>query len=117
MRNVCAQLALFLISEFTLGLPVPAQWGQAHLERRERLGELKKNLDLSQGQLEFEYNRYLGWPGQAPSYKIGQRLWEQIRDEYAATEGDSFSKAFLHLSSTAGLSRSGHLEARATAGC
>ena len=29
----------------------------------------------------FEVNRYLGWPGQAPSYKVGQRIWEQIRDE------------------------------------
>ena len=27
---------------------------------------------------------YLGWAGQAPSYKIGQRIWEQLRDEAAA---------------------------------
>ena len=23
----------------------------------------------------FEVNRYLGWPGQAPSYKVGERIW------------------------------------------
>ena len=34
--------------------------------------------------IRFECNRYLGWPGQAPSYKIGQRLWEQTRDAAAA---------------------------------
>ena len=28
----------------------------------------------------FELHRYLGWPGQAPSYRIGQRVWEQLRD-------------------------------------
>jgi uncharacterized protein (DUF885 family) len=30
--------------------------------------------------LRFELDRYLGWPGQAPSYAIGQRIWQQIRD-------------------------------------
>lgn len=45
---------------------------------------LKANLDLSPGQLRFEFLRYLGWPGQAPSYKVGQRIWEQLRDEARA---------------------------------
>ena len=31
--------------------------------------------------LQFELDRYLGWPGQAPSYAIGQRIWRQLRDE------------------------------------
>ena len=35
----------------------------------------------------FEVNRYLGWPGQAPSYKVGQRIWEQLRDEWVAANG------------------------------
>ena len=34
--------------------------------------------------LRFELDRYLGWPGQAPSYAIGQRLWQQLRDEMLA---------------------------------
>ncbi len=34
--------------------------------------------------LRFELNRYLGWPGQAPSYKIGQRLWESYRADAEA---------------------------------
>ncbi|MEO6082516.1 MAG: DUF885 domain-containing protein, partial [Umezawaea sp.] len=42
-----------------------------------------------------EIDRYLGWPGQAPSYKIGQRIWEQLRDEYRRREGAAFDiKAF-----------------------
>lgn len=28
----------------------------------------------------FELDRYLGWPGQAPSYAVGQRVWEQLRE-------------------------------------
>ncbi|WP_396921240.1 DUF885 domain-containing protein [Mycolicibacterium sp.] len=31
--------------------------------------------------LRFELDRYLGWPGQAPSYAVGQRFWQQLRDE------------------------------------
>lgn len=31
--------------------------------------------------LQFELDRYLGWPGQAPSYAVGQRFWQQLRDE------------------------------------
>ncbi len=49
---------------------------------------LKQNLDIPQGQLDFEFNRYLGWYGQAPSYKVGQRIWEQLRDE-ALARGES----------------------------
>lgn len=31
--------------------------------------------------LQFELDRYLGWPGQAPSYAIGARIWQQLRAE------------------------------------
>ena len=46
--------------------------------------------------LRFELNRYLGWPGQAPSYKIGERLWLQLRDEAPRREGDAFELKDFH---------------------
>ncbi|NUO34003.1 MAG: DUF885 domain-containing protein [Dermatophilaceae bacterium] len=46
--------------------------------------------------LRFELNRYLGWPGQAPSYKIGERLWLQLRDEVREREGDAFDLKAFH---------------------
>ncbi|MDQ1581649.1 MAG: hypothetical protein QOD05_2424 [Microbacteriaceae bacterium] len=56
---------------------------------------LAKNVNMNASFVRFEVNRYLGWPGQAPSYKIGQRIWEQLRDEYARREGAAFDiKAF-----------------------
>ncbi|HWU46001.1 MAG TPA: DUF885 domain-containing protein [Humibacter sp.] len=56
---------------------------------------LRRNVNMNEGFVRFEVNRYLGWPGQAPAYKIGQRIWEQIRDEYQRREGDAFDiKAF-----------------------
>jgi uncharacterized protein (DUF885 family) len=54
------------------------------------------NVHMSPEFVRFEVNRYLGWPGQAPSYKVGQRIWEQIRDEYKAREGAAFSPKDFH---------------------
>ncbi len=45
------------------------------------LAFMLKNVNMSEEFVRFEVNRYLGWPGQAPSYKVGQRIWEQVRDE------------------------------------
>ena len=56
---------------------------------------LRRNVNMPDEFVQFEVNRYLGWPGQAPSYKVGQRIWEQLRDDVAVREGDNFSiKAF-----------------------
>ncbi|MGX5680435.1 DUF885 domain-containing protein [Schumannella luteola] len=55
-----------------------------------------KNVNMSKEFVRFEVNRYFGWPGQAPSYKVGQRIWEQIRDAYKAAEGPDFSIKEFH---------------------
>lgn len=70
-----------------LELEMPARWGSGSWTPEKGYGFLKQNLDISEGQLQFEFARYLGWPGQAPSYKVGQRLWEQIRAELEARPG------------------------------
>ncbi|MBC7402806.1 MAG: DUF885 domain-containing protein [Microbacteriaceae bacterium] len=59
-------------------------------------GFLGANVNMSPEFVRFEVNRYLGWPGQAPSYKIGQRIWEQLRDETARREGASFDIREFH---------------------
>ena len=46
--------------------------------------------------LRFEHLRYLGWPGQAPSYKVGERLWLALRDDVRAAEGDAFDLKAFH---------------------
>ncbi|MBC7442039.1 MAG: DUF885 domain-containing protein, partial [Ramlibacter sp.] len=57
---------------------------------------LGQNVNMNASFVRFEVNRYLGWPGQAPSYKVGQRIWEELRDTYAAREGDGFSIKEFH---------------------
>ena len=51
---------------------------------------------MNDGFIRFEVNRYLGWPGQAPSYKVGQRIWEDLRDETRRREGDAFDIRAFH---------------------
>ena len=57
---------------------------------------LGRNVNMNASFVKFEVNRYLGWPGQAPSYKVGQRIWEQLRDRYREREGDAFSIKEFH---------------------
>ncbi|GAA0995098.1 DUF885 domain-containing protein [Subtercola frigoramans] len=57
---------------------------------------LRANVNMNDGFIRFEVNRYLGWPGQAPSYKVGQRIWEQARDDFQRREGSAFSMREFH---------------------
>ncbi|WP_253770005.1 DUF885 domain-containing protein [Goodfellowiella coeruleoviolacea] len=43
-----------------------------------------------------EIDRYLGWPGQAPSYKLGERLWLAARDEARQRKGADFDLRAFH---------------------
>ncbi|GAB47137.1 DUF885 domain-containing protein [Mobilicoccus pelagius] len=57
---------------------------------------LRSHVSLEDSMLRFELARYLGWPGQAPSYKIGERMWLQLRDEVARAQGADFSLTDFH---------------------
>ncbi|MDR1386451.1 MAG: DUF885 domain-containing protein [Propionibacteriaceae bacterium] len=67
-----------------LGLPFPDGSGVSW-DRHNAWAFLRANSNMGQPSLRFELNRYLGWPGQAPSYKIGQRLWQSLRDTALAS--------------------------------
>ncbi len=43
-----------------------------------------------------EIDRYLGWPAQAISYKIGQREWVAARDNARSSEGAAFDLKAWH---------------------
>jgi uncharacterized protein (DUF885 family) len=59
------------------------------------LAFMRANVNMNDQFIRFEVNRYLGWPGQAPSYKVGQRIWEQLRDAVKTRDGADFDiKAF-----------------------
>ena len=57
---------------------------------------MSENVNMSPEFINFEVHRYFGWPGQAPSYKIGQRIWEQIRDEAKEKAGANWDIKKFH---------------------
>lgn len=79
-----------------LGKPAFAQYGGGTWDYDKAWLLLRDNVNMEEASLRFELNRYVGWPGQAPSYKVGQRLWEQIRSDAATAAGNEFSLRDFH---------------------
>lgn len=57
---------------------------------------LRGHTRVDEEVLRFEWKRYLGWPGQAPSYKVGERIWLQARDEAKQRKGSDFDLKAFH---------------------
>ncbi|MBO0871721.1 MAG: DUF885 domain-containing protein, partial [Micromonosporaceae bacterium] len=57
---------------------------------------LRAHCRVEEEVLRFELNRYLGWPGQAPSYKVGERIWLQARAEAKQRKGADFDLTAFH---------------------
>ena len=101
MQRMRAARVVFDIG-YHCGFDAPESEGGGAWTPEKGYAFLAKHLMISEGQRRFEFTRYLGWPGQAPAYKVGQRIWEQIRAEHEQAEGADFDlKAFhtraLHL--------------------
>lgn len=82
-----------------LGLPAPEQYGGGTWDADKGWALLRDNIHMPESFIRFEWMRYLGWPGQAPSYLVGQRLWQQTRDHAAlaaTARGESFDLRGFH---------------------
>ena len=84
-----------------LGLTIPVDnpygWRPGEVWDAARVLEfMRAHSRMADGQLGFEVNRYLGWPGQAPSYKVGERIWLQARDQVKANKGLGFDLKDFH---------------------
>ncbi|HCG47024.1 DUF885 domain-containing protein [Corynebacterium flavescens] len=55
------------------------KWDKSHVKTF-----MRENTAMDDANLNFEVTRYLGWPGQAPSYALGERLWQNTRDSAVA---------------------------------
>ena len=78
------------------GFEAPAEVGGGEWTYDKAWTYLTSHANEGEAWLRFELDRYLGWPGQAPAYKIGERLWMQLRDQVREREGDSFSLKDFH---------------------
>ncbi len=57
---------------------------------------LRAHSSRGEERLRLGMNRFLGWPGQAPSYKLGERIWLQARDEARERAAGAFSLKDFH---------------------
>ncbi len=57
---------------------------------------LMANCSSDEPTLRFELDRYLGWPGQAPAYKVGERIWLEAREDARRRNGGRFSLRQFH---------------------
>jgi uncharacterized protein (DUF885 family) len=85
-----------VVLDIGVHLSKPRLDGQGEWDAAYALEFMRHNVNMSDEFIQFEVNRYLGWPGQAPSYKVGQRIWEGLRDEVAEREGADFSIKEFH---------------------
>ena len=77
-------------------LPAPDEVGGGQWTYEKARQYFEAHTSLSESTRRFELDRYLGWPGQAPSYKIGERLWLSAREQVRASEGAAFSLNAFH---------------------
>ena len=78
------------------GFEAPAEVGGGAWTYDKAWAFLSAHADMAEGFLRFELDRYLGWPGQAPSYSIGERLWLSLREETRRREGAAFDLKAFH---------------------
>ncbi|GAA1480663.1 DUF885 domain-containing protein [Gordonia sinesedis] len=75
-------------------LPAPASMGGGMWDADTAWRFLTESVAMDRAVLRFELDRYLGWPGQAPSYALGQRVWEHTRDAALAAHPEWSLKDF-----------------------
>ncbi|MGJ7440248.1 DUF885 domain-containing protein [Aquipuribacter sp. MA13-6] len=78
------------------GFEAPASAGGGSWTYDKAWAYLSANVPEPEATLRFELDRYLGHPGQAPSYKVGERVWLQLREEAQAREGAGFDLVAWH---------------------
>jgi uncharacterized protein (DUF885 family) len=78
------------------GFEAPAEVGGGQWTYGKAWQFLRAHANMAEDFLRFELDRYLGWPGQAPAYKIGERLWLQLREQVRIREGEAFDIRAFH---------------------
>ncbi len=63
---------------------------------RQRSIDFLRSAGLSETDAVIETDRYIAWPGQALTYKIGQREIERLRAELTARDGSEFDLRAFH---------------------
>ncbi|MQA26267.1 MAG: DUF885 family protein [Micromonosporaceae bacterium] len=103
MGMLCAQgfRATRVIIDIGMHLELPIPHGAGFHDGERWTPELGWEFLLAHGrmpveELRYELDRYLGWPGQAPAYKVGERIWLQARADAERRGGTDFDLREFH---------------------
>ena len=83
------------------GFTAPAEVGGGDWTFEKALTYFNAHVAMDKDVARFEVTRYFGWPGQAPSYKIGQKVWTDIRNAIEVQEGTDFDLTAFHAEALA----------------
>ncbi|GAA2180485.1 DUF885 domain-containing protein [Brooklawnia cerclae] len=78
------------------GLPAPASVGGGEWRWDKAWRYFNDHTRLAEPNARYELLRYYGWPGQAPSYKLGERCWLDLRERVRAQDPGAFSLPEFH---------------------
>jgi uncharacterized protein (DUF885 family) len=78
------------------GFDAPAEVGGGTWSYEKALHMLATHSSKNESRRRFEVDRYLGLPGQAASYKLGERAWLRLRDEAKILAGSAFDLKQFH---------------------
>jgi uncharacterized protein (DUF885 family) len=94
---LAAQVALDIGVHLELDVPRGIGWREGERWNAEIAWEvLRAHSSWDERQLRSELRRCLGMPGQAPSYKLGERTWLQARDDAMTRAAGAFSLKDFH---------------------
>jgi len=105
-ERLADEMGLFRNEDERFGMLTAQAWRAArlivdtgiHALRRDRAWGVRTLLDagLTETDASIETDRYITWPGQALTYKIGQREIERLRRELTARDGSAFDVRAFH---------------------
>jgi uncharacterized protein (DUF885 family) len=94
---LAAQVPLDIGVHLELDIPRGTGWREGQRWNADMAWEfLRAHSSWDERQLRSELRRCLGMPGQAPSYKLGERTWLQARQDAMDRAGEAFSLEDFH---------------------
>jgi uncharacterized protein (DUF885 family) len=92
-----AIVALDIGVHLELKIPAGTGWREGEHWNADIAWEfLRAHSSKQEKELRHLLHRFLGWPGQASSYKLGERIWLQAREGAKARAADDFSLKDFH---------------------
>jgi len=88
--------ALRVVLDIGVHLSKPRLDGTGVWDYDYALAQMRAHTNMADSSRVFETDRYFGWPGQAPSYKIGERIWIELREDARRRAGSSWDLKAWH---------------------